>query len=127
MKYQRPVTIQNNIGEQIPNMRFLIIIFRVMSKTSKGKRSTNEALSNGHDLKKAKGGGNGFKFQFNPDLTDTVLKTEFRKVWNDSARTDDWKRAGSDVTLIKEPFNCCLMKNVISGQQQELEVVFVHN
>ena len=103
-----------------------IFIFRIMSKTSKGKRSTNEALSNGHDLKKAKGGSNRFKFQFNPDLADTVLKTEFRKVWDDSARTDDWKRAGSDVTLIKEPFNCCLMKNVISGQQQELEVVFVH-
>ena len=97
--------------------------FRVMSKTKKGKRSTNEAMSNGHGTKKAKGGGNGFKFALNPDLTDASVKAEFRKMWDDSGRTEDWK-SGSDLTLIKEPFNCCLMKNVISGQPKELKVHF---
>ena len=93
-----------------------------MSKTKKGKRSTAEALSNGHDTKKAKGGDNGFKFVLNPDLKDSQVMTEFRKMWNDPDCTEDW-RSGPDLTLIKEPFNCCLMKNVISGQPQELKVL----
>ena len=86
-----------------------------MSK-SKGKRS-NGGAGNG-ELKKARS-DKCFSFDMNPKLEDAELKQKMLKFWKLGGSEEDWE--SEDITLIKSPFNCCILKNLVVSDPSALD------
>ena len=88
-----------------------------MSK-SKGKRSTSNGGATNGELKKARS-DKCFSFDMNPKLEDAELKQKMLKFWKLGGSEEDWE--SEDITLIKSPFNCCILKNLVVSDPSALD------
>ena len=83
-----------------------ILSFRM----SKGRGKKSKPQVNGTETVKKKSKF-GQHFQMSPRLQNPDLKRDFKEAWSSSSDEDTVR---DDVTLIKSPFSCCVVKNLRS-------------
>ena len=102
-----------------------------MSKGMKGKGKRSLPVLNGSKCnvtdssilaKRAKAEVNGglntkYNFEISEHLQQQTLKENLRKSWESKEENSDHE-FGNELTLIKDPFNCCIVKNVISTEAE---------
>jgi len=88
-----------------------------------GSGASNGSNSNSSSSGSANGGGrrNGVKrgknsltLSMSPKLQDPDLKAALASAWKSTSEEED--TVLDDVTVIKSPFNCCILKNVIKDE-----------